>query len=323
MKRIVAAVVLMLAAANATAGDPRVENVRARQIPDTKDVEVVYDLVAPDGGLFKVSAIFQAPGVAPEVKTVTGDFGSNVAPGRNRRFVWDAGADWPNSVSSNFVCIVRAEEQDVVSGGVQLWAGGPYWAECNVGASKPEEYGLYFIWGDTVGHVGGWKFFYTDFGASTCPTCGKSYFELQTFGYIDIAGNLKAAHDAATAHLGAPWRMPTDVEFWALCENCTVTYVNRNGVDGLLCTGKDNYASKSIFLPGANHGGVKGSYDSTSSSGFYWSATMKNLDYWTEDPLGYAYHFVFLPPNDLGEPISSITGAQFNLWGGFSVRPVR
>ena len=26
-------------------------------------------------------------------------------------------------------------------GGVQLWAGGPYWAECNVGATKPEEYG--------------------------------------------------------------------------------------------------------------------------------------------------------------------------------------
>ena len=23
---------------------------------------------------------------------------------------------------------------------VQLWEGGPYWAECNVGATKPEEY---------------------------------------------------------------------------------------------------------------------------------------------------------------------------------------
>ena len=37
-------------------------------------------------------------------------------------------------------------------GGVQLWEGGPYWAECNVGASKPEEYGYYFWWGDTVGY---------------------------------------------------------------------------------------------------------------------------------------------------------------------------
>ena len=37
-------------------------------------------------------------------------------------------------------------------GGVQLWENGPYWAECNVGATKPEEYGYYFWWGDTVGY---------------------------------------------------------------------------------------------------------------------------------------------------------------------------
>ena len=38
-------------------------------------------------------------------------------------------------------------------GGVQLWENGPYWAECNVGATKPEEYGYYFWWGDTVGYA--------------------------------------------------------------------------------------------------------------------------------------------------------------------------
>ena len=41
----------------------------------------------------------------------------------------------------------------IESGGVQLWENGPYWAECNVGASKPEEYGYYFWWGDTVGYA--------------------------------------------------------------------------------------------------------------------------------------------------------------------------
>lgn len=95
------------------AGDPRVENVRARQIPDTKDVEVVYDLIAPDGGLFNISAAFQAPGVTPAVKTVTGDFGSCISPGRNRRFVWNAGVDWPDNVNSNFVCTVNAKEQEM------------------------------------------------------------------------------------------------------------------------------------------------------------------------------------------------------------------
>ena len=38
-------------------------------------------------------------------------------------------------------------------GGVQLWANGPHWAECNVGAEKPEECGYYFWWGDTVGYT--------------------------------------------------------------------------------------------------------------------------------------------------------------------------
>ena len=37
-------------------------------------------------------------------------------------------------------------------GGVQLWEGGPYWAECNVGAAKPTDFGYYFWWGDTVGY---------------------------------------------------------------------------------------------------------------------------------------------------------------------------
>ena len=36
--------------------------------------------------------------------------------------------------------------------GVQLWEGGPYWATTNIGADKPEDAGLYFWWGDTVGY---------------------------------------------------------------------------------------------------------------------------------------------------------------------------
>lgn len=30
---------------------------------------------------------------------------------------------------------------------------GTLWATCNVGASKPSEYGLYFQWGDTKGYT--------------------------------------------------------------------------------------------------------------------------------------------------------------------------
>ena len=106
-------------------------------------------------------------------------------------------------------------------GGVQLWGNGPYWAECNVGASRPEEYGYYFWWGDTVGYTrsgGTWNSnprYYSGvtwvsstgqqmssspFSSSSCPTYNKSNSQLLSAGYIDSTGNLVAAHDAATVH---------------------------------------------------------------------------------------------------------------------------
>ncbi|MGN0877081.1 MAG: InlB B-repeat-containing protein [Kiritimatiellia bacterium] len=166
-------------------------------------------------------------------------------------------------------------------GGVQLWEGGPYWAECNVGAEKPEDYGYYFWWGDTVGYKrnaanDGWVSVKEgapfSFLKENGPTYGKSNSQLQSAGYIDATGNLVAAYDAATAHLGAPWRMPTDAEFSALISNCTTTWTTRNGVFGRLVTGKGAFSSKSIFLPAAGRG-----YDSSlggpGSYGGYWSST--------------------------------------------------
>ena len=88
------------------------------------------------------------------------------------------------------------------TGGVQLWEGGPYWAECNVGASKPEDYGYYFWWGDTVGYTrsgGTWTdgYYYSGvtwvsstgqqmnsspFVESSCPTYGKDNSALRSAG---------------------------------------------------------------------------------------------------------------------------------------------
>ena len=166
-------------------------------------------------------------------------------------------------------------------GGVQLWENGPYWAECNVGATKPEEYGYYFWWGDTVGYKrnaanNGWvsaqngtSFSFTE---SNCPTYNKGASTLLSMGYIDATGNLVAEYDAATAHLGAPWRMPTDAEWGALISNCTTTWTTRNGVYGRLVMGKGAYASKSIFLPAAGYGRDSG-LNRPGSYGYYWSST--------------------------------------------------
>ncbi|MBQ5531293.1 MAG: DUF1566 domain-containing protein, partial [Kiritimatiellae bacterium] len=213
-------------------------------------------------------------------------------------------------------------------GGVQLWENGPYWAECNVGAEKPEDYGWYFWWGDTVGYArsgGTWidNYYYSGvtwvsskgqqmtsspFSLSSCPTYGKSNPELQSAGYIDSTGNLVAAHDAATAHLGAPWRMPTDAELKALFANCTTTWTTRNGVSGCLFTGKGDYSGKSIFLPAAGHGYDSGLYV-PGSFGLYWSSTPISDD--SNDAWGYNF--------DSGGFSPSYCSRLY----GQSVRPVR
>ena len=165
--------------------------------------------------------------------------------------------------------------------GVQLWENGPYWADCNVGASLPEDYGYYFWWGDTVGYkrktgTDGWVSVKDgssfSFNSANAPTYGMYNSTLLSNGYIDSTGNLTAEHDAATAHLGAPWRMPTSAEIDALISNCTTTWTNCNGVAGRLVAGKGDYASRSIFLPAAGYG-YGSSLDYTGSDGYYWSST--------------------------------------------------
>ncbi len=94
---------------------------------------------------------------------------------------------------TNASFVVTIAEGEATLGGIQLWENGPYWAECNVGATKPEEYGYYFWWGDTVGYTrsgGTWTYdmYYSGvtwvsstgqqmssspFTSSSCPTYGK------------------------------------------------------------------------------------------------------------------------------------------------------
>ena len=202
-------------------------------------------------------------------------------------------------------------------GGVQLWENGPYWAECNVGATTSEEYGYYFWWGDTVGYTNtGSAWVAVDgstsnfsFIADNTPTAGKNNATLLSEGYIDSTGNLTAAHDAATAHLGAPWRMPTNAELLALIENCTFEWITTNGVSGTLITGKGDYADRSILIPPSGWG-----YESDFSLpgqyyGYCWTATP------TSDNSNNAYH--------LYAKSSSIIQKNTGRIIGYPVRPVR
>ncbi len=86
----------------------RIENVQAQQRPKSDLVDIYYDLVAEDGGVFDVSLSIEGGGDKPALATLSGDVGVDVVPGRNKHIVWDAGADWPEHVQSNFVATVNA-----------------------------------------------------------------------------------------------------------------------------------------------------------------------------------------------------------------------
>ncbi len=220
-----------------------------------------------------------------------------------RRFIWDTNADL-GEVKIDDVELV-ADVEDDGSGGVQLWEGGPYWAICNVGASKPEEYGLYFWWGDTVGHASDWYF-----DEDHCPTFDKRISDLQSLGYIDSTGNLAPSHDAARAHWGAPWRMPTDAEFAALRSNCDTQWTARNGVNGRLVKGRGAYSSKSIFLPAAGCGCYSYLYN-LGSDGYCWSSSPSS------DMSFYAWILYFSSGYFYRDDF------RYNRFIGRSVRPVR
>lgn len=146
------------------------------------------------------------------------------------------------------------------------------------------------------------------FSGGNCPTYGKTTAQLQSAGYIDATGNLVAKYDAATAHLGTPWRMPTDAEFAALINNCTTTWTMRNGVYGRLVTGKGAFSTKSIFLPAAGFGDDSYLY----GPGLYgdcWSSTPYS------DDSGFAWCLSF----NSGKFRRDSSGPDY----GFPVRPLR
>ena len=138
---------------------------------------------------------------------------------------------------------------------------GLKWATCSVGASKPEDYGNYYAWGETETK--------DTYDYDNSLTYGLSISELESQGYIDGKGNLTPAHDAVTANWGGAWRMPTKAEFEELKNNCSWKWTTQNGVNGYKVTGTNG---NSIFLPAAGFRFGSSLYRA-GSSGYYWSST--------------------------------------------------
>ncbi|MCQ2233189.1 MAG: hypothetical protein MJZ24_00425 [Paludibacteraceae bacterium] len=134
------------------------------------------------------------------------------------------------------------------------------WAACNLGATKPEEYGNYYAWGETEP-----KTTYTE----NCKWCGVDYDVLKSQGVINSRGNLTSRYDAATANWGAGWRMPTLDEIKELQNHCRWISTFMNGVRGYKVTGP---SGRSIFLPAAGNRYGYGAHI-YGFGGYYWSSS--------------------------------------------------
>ena len=157
------------------------------------------------------------------------------------------------------------------------------WATCNVGASKPEDYGDYFAWGETQSkEYYDWSTYKWSNGNHDNLT---KYGMDSNYGIVDNKIILDKTDDAAAINWGGSWRIPTDAEMTELREQCTWTWTNQNGVNGYKVTSTKN--SNSIFLPAAGY-----RYDDSlcgnGSYGYYW---VNSLD--TEVHPYYAFELYF------------------------------
>ena len=143
------------------------------------------------------------------------------------------------------------------------------WATCNVGASKPEDYGDYYAWGETTTKSGySWKTYKWCKGTKDTMT---KYCTNSNYGTVDNRTTLTSSDDVATVKWGSKWRMPTKEEMKELDEDCTWTWTIQNGVRGMKVKGPNG---NSIFLSAAGYRygtdlRYRGSY------GYYWSATLR------------------------------------------------
>ena len=100
-------------APGARAADPVVSNVRASQRPGTNLVDILYDVADPDSDTVSVSLRVSSDDGATwavPATSLAGDAGPGIAPGRNRRIAWDAGADWGGQFSDRMRFEVTATD---------------------------------------------------------------------------------------------------------------------------------------------------------------------------------------------------------------------
>ena len=184
----------------------------------------------------------------------------------------------------------------------------------NVGATKPEEYGNYYAWGETT------VFGKTDYSWATYKWCEDNkltkYCAHSSSGYngfTDDLTDLLPGDDAASVNWGESWQMPSEEQCKELFNSqyTTTEWTQEDGVNGRKVTSKSN--GNSIFLPaagsrsGTNIGG-------NGSNGRYWSRSLH--------PYGWGFVLDSRGAEALRLDASNMDIHDESRPSGFSVRPV-
>ena len=180
---------------------------------------------------------------------------------------------------------------------------GLLWSAWNVGATKPEEFGLYFAWGETQGYTG-----ITDekqFSWADYTLCDGTESNMLKYNATDGLTTLELVDDAAHV-TDNTCRMPTSGECQELISNTTSAWTEVNGVYG--CQFTSNVNENSIFIPAAGYC-VNGSFYYVGQYGTLWSSSLSESD------TRYVFDLYFYPNT------MSMNGDGRHY--GFSVRPVK
>lgn len=154
---------------------------------------------------------------------------------------------------------------------------GVKWAGWNVGATKPEEFGDYFSWGETKPKDSYWQdnYKYGVINKYGTPDVIYKYNVNEEYGVVDGRTRLTSMDDAAYVNWGSEWRMPTDEEKTELLANTTHTEGTYNEVPGWIFTSKINNVS--IFFPATGIMDQTRSYY-TYEETIFWTATLRAND---------------------------------------------
>lgn len=181
---------------------------------------------------------------------------------------------------------------------------GIKWANMNLGANKPSEFGKYYAWGETSPRPD------NDFDYSEAKYEFKQNNTWVNIG-TTIDGKLdiqRSEHDAAMVNMGKMWQLPTQADYRELIDNCTWSQVTVNDVNCFKFV-SNKYPNRYIILPQAGY--RSGTGVENSNEGVYMSSIHRDDS--------RSYH-LYLQNN--GTP-QATEGSNYNSkWKGHSVRAI-